>query len=130
MAYATVAEVQARLANNNLGVSGGTIVDDTQLSEMIDEATFMINDYLDVTTDVTDPAYTGILKKICIDLVNMMIIQARIGKQTNDPTQVQNFWSTNPDFTNGHIRSLNKIRDRLRSRSAYAYNVHTGERVI
>lgn len=125
MVYCQVTDVQKRLANNNLGASGSAWYDDEQIQEAIDEASAMINFELDLTSDLDDSRFTPILKKICIDLVAMFVLQARHFKEKNDVEGIVNYWQNTPDFTYNHRRKLQKIRAKLRGVSK-SYNIHTG----
>ena len=125
MTYAAVADVRKRLANANLGVAGTSMYDDTALAEAIAEADGMINFALDLTTNTTDARFTPILKKICIDICAMFILQARHFKEQNEVEGVVSYWQATPEFTYVHRRTLNKIRNKMYGTTT-SYNMHSG----
>ena len=128
MTYSTITQIQNRLANVNLGVSGAHLVTDTQIAEMQDEANATINVFLDVDTDVTITRYVVLLRRIEIDVVAMMILQSRMFKEQNRVCTVSNYWTVTPELTRAHEKTLRMIRNRMRSDTAYNYSIRTGEK--
>lgn len=115
--YTTAAKVALRLGNDTIGVAGSSLVNDTQIAEMLDEIDADINSELDVTTNVTTAPYVTQLGQIEVDIAAMMILQIRHFRENNLAENVQNFWSITPGFTNLHKEKLQRIRQRLQSQT-------------
>lgn len=125
MTYCVAADVKARLHNANLGVAGAVTYDDTAITEAIEEVDDAINFELDITSNTTDTAYTGMLKKIAVDMVAMYILQARHFKENNEVEGVANFWSVTPDFTFMHKQKLRRIHRKIHG-VCWSKSIHTG----
>lgn len=123
--YTTAAKVALRLGNDTIGVAGSSLVNDTQIAEMLDEIDADINSELDVTTNVTTAPYVTQLGQIEVDIAAMMILQIRHFRENNLAENVQNFWSITPGFTNLHKEKLQRIRQRLQSQT-FIGNTETG----
>lgn len=129
MVYATAAYAQKRLANSNLGASGGSKVDDDQMTEMIAEVSALINVHLGgKTTDVTKEPYATALRKVCIDVVFMMILQGQHMKEQSTIENAVGYWSITPEFTPMHMQLFSAIVQQNET-FVYNYNVRTGARV-
>lgn len=129
MVYGSADYVQKRLANANLGTAGGNRITDAQLTEMLTEVSALINIHLGGrTTDLTDEPYATALRKVCIDVVFMMILQ---GDQMKDQARAENitsFWAMTPEFTPAHMQLFSAIVQQNET-FVYNYNTRTGARI-
>lgn len=125
--YAATADVQARLINSNIGVSGSYLVSDTEIDDLLQEADDMINFELGITTNTTDAAYTPILKRIEVNHVAMSILRGRHFKHNNEVEAVDKYYTIMPDFTYPDLARLRRIKNKLIGKNiVYLYDTHTG----
>jgi hypothetical protein len=125
MTYTTAAKVQARLDNSNLGVAGSVTYDDTAMAEAIAEFDQIVNFELDLTSNTTDPRFTGILNNMGVDVIAMFILQARHFKENNEVESISNYWATTPDVTFSHRRKLRRIHRKIHG-CCWSKSIHTG----
>lgn len=131
--YASYADVRAALMNSSLGVSGATMYNDTALEYALDTTMDEIHTELGfITTKVTSAPVVNVLRKIQVEVIFMMILQARHTQQNNwaDAGSIQGFWQITPAFTREHMRKLRKIREWLKGNdNVYLYSTHSGEQI-
>lgn len=131
--YASYADVRAALMESSIGVTGGTLYNDTALEYALDVSMDEIHTELGfITSKVTTAPIVNVLRKIQVEIVFQMILQARHTNQNNlaDPGSIQGFWQITPAFTREHLRKLRKIREYLKgNNNVYLYSTHTGDQI-
>jgi hypothetical protein len=123
MVYCTEAQVKNRAKNFPNSISTTT-----ETTEMIAQTSAMINVELRVAADIATEPYATALRKVCVDVVLMMILEARTFKENNLMDNVTSFWAITPEFTDRQRRLFNSIREQVEDQT-FAYSTRTGQEV-
>ena len=123
MVYATTTQVKERGKN-----FPDSVADSGELTEMIAQVSAMINIEMRVASDIaTEPYATG-LRKICVDIVLMMVLEGRHFKENNLMADITSYWAITPEFTDRQRRLLQSIREQIEDQTL-SYNTRTGAEV-
>ena len=123
MVYATTAQIKNRAKN-----FPDSIATTAELDEMIDEVTNMINIEMRVASDITTEPYATGLRKICVDVVLMMVLEGRHFKENNLMSDITSYWAITPEFTDRQRRLFQSIREQIEDQTL-SYNTQTGAEV-
>ena len=124
MVYATFAQVKNRAKNFPVSVAT-----ETEIDEMLDQTSALINIEMRVASDITTEPYATGLRKICVDIVLMMVLEGRHFKENNLMADITSFWAITPEFTDRQRRLLQSIREQ-REDQTLSYDTTTGVEVI
>lgn len=125
MVYTTAATVREALGNDNLGVAGGIILDDGQLTYLIKLGSAKVNHKLRISTDITTDPDLTVVEGIVIDLIYQHIMRNRHLKENNEVENISQYFMSLPDFTPKHLKTLDEIRESM-SKTTWLGNTETG----
>ena len=123
MGYATSAQVKNRAKN-----FPDSIATSAELTEMIAQVSSMINIEMRVASDITTEPYATGLRKICVDIVLMMVLEGRHFKENNLMSDITSYWAITPEFTDRQRRLLQSIREQIEDQTL-SYNTLSGAEV-
>jgi len=131
--YATIKQCESRL-RVTLDVHSGRKATTQEIGEYLDGADGYINEEIGLSDETINTVhFKTTLRKIEIDLVAMFVQQGSLFLKVNPGANAVSYWQTTPDFTNKHLRTLRRIKLKIRRRNrrtAYIYDKTTGDEIL
>ena len=131
--YASYADVQEVLMNENLGVANATIIDDAAIEKIlkITQGKIHLRLMRSDLTSLTNVVFAEVLKEMEIGLLTQMAIRARHMKENNlaDTDILTTYWTLSPNITKDMKEELESIRLQLDG-VAFNYNIRNGAEIL